>query len=262
MTDRTTTPQLSGVDLARVALLAAKENARKRGATESRTPRTRPSQGTRSASEGRDPRGLGAVIQRLITDRAWEAPTAGGSAVDEWTEVAGPRLAAHVRALKFRAATGELEVQVDSPAWFTQLRLEKPALLARFAERLGTGVVKDLVRSRPGTAPGDLSGEQPPPRAETVLRTRPEPRSTVSHRTLSQGDAPLNHADGNRAEGSSLRTPMREAVLGIGRTPDPDQPEPDPAARTRALAIRRARRERAERNRRESGPQTEGATCD
>lgn len=259
MTDTTTSPQLSGVDLARVAFLAAKENARRNGgATESRTPRSSSRQGTRQASDGRDPRGLGAVIQGLVTDRAWEAPTAGGSAVNEWPEVAGSRLAKHVRAVKFRAATGELEVHVDSPAWFTQLRLEKPALLARFAEALGTDVVKDIVRSRPGTAPGDLTSERPATGVEAGARAR----SAASSQALVQ-DADLSHpADGNRADGPSARTQTHQAVTGTGRMLDPDQPEPDPAAITHALALRRARRERAERKRRESGSQTEGVTRD
>ncbi|MEV7887473.1 DUF721 domain-containing protein [Streptomyces sp. NPDC002817] len=252
MTDTNTTPQFSGVDLARVALLAAKENARRNGGTtESRTPRPSSGQGTRQASGGRDVRGLGAVIQGLITDRAWEAPTAGGSAVDEWPAIAGPRLAGHVRAVKFRAAAGELEVQIDSPAWFTQLRLEKPALLARFAEALGTDVVKDIVRSRPGTAPCDLTGERPATCTEAGTRARLGTRTTTSP-----------HTDGNRADEPSASAQTHQPVIDTGRPLDPDQPAPDPAAVTHALALRRARRERAERKRRKAGPQTEGTTHD
>lgn len=263
MTDTTTTPQLSGVDLARVALLAAKENARRNGGTtESRTPRSSSGQGARQASDGRDVRGLGAVIRGLITDRAWEAPTAGGSAVDEWPAVAGSRLAKHVRVVKFRAATGELEVQVDSPAWFTQLRLEKPALLARFAEALGTDVVKDIVRARPGSAPGELTSERPPASAEAGTRARPgTPSAAVSLQALVQNAGPSHHDD-NRADGPSAPERTQQAVIRTGRPLDPDQPEPDPAAVTHALALRRSRRERAERKRRETGPQTEGESRD
>ncbi|MDX3066046.1 MULTISPECIES: DUF721 domain-containing protein [Streptomyces] len=253
MTD-TTAPQLSGVDLARVAFLAARESARKNGgATESRTPRPRSRQeGGRQTSDGRDPRGLAAVLQGLITDRAWEAPTIGGSAVDEWPAIAGPRLAGHVRAVKFRAAAGELEVQVDSPAWFTQLRLEKPALLARFAEALGTDVVKDIVRSRPGAAGGDLASERPAARGDNG--TRPETRGTTSLRSLVQGAHASRPADRDRADEPSAGTPA------VGRPSDPDHAEPDPAELTHALALRRARRERAERKRQETNQQTKGVT--
>lgn len=257
MTDTTTTPQPSGVDLARVALLAAKENARRTGgATESRTPRARSRQGARQASDGRDPRGLGSVIQGLITERAWEAPTAGGSAVDEWPEIAGPRLAGHVQAVKFRAATGELEVQVDSPAWFTQLRLEKPDLLARFAEALGSGVVKDIVRSRPGTAAGDLASEQQP------TRSRLQQRGTASLRGPAQQANSSCPAGGNRADGPSAGPQTNEAASSVSRAFDPDQPKPDPAALTHARALLRARRERAERKRRVAGLHTEGEARD
>ncbi|MFE0357545.1 DciA family protein [Streptomyces nigra] len=257
MTDTTTTPQPSGIDLARVALLAAKEHARRTGGTtESRTLRPRSRRGARQASDGRDPRGLGAVIQGLITDRAWEAPTVGGSAVDEWPEIAGPRLSGHVRAVKFRAATGELEVQVESPAWFTQLRLEKPALLARFAEALGTGIVKDIVRSQPGTAAGDLTSERPP------ARSRPQQRGTASLRDLVQHADPSHPVDAGRRDGPSAGAHQQEVTTSVNRTFDPDQPEPDPAALTHARALLRARRERAERKRREAGLHTEGEARD
>lgn len=73
-------PELSGVDLARVALRQAKEAAKKRGDSEAHTPR-RPQQ-TAVRRDGREPSGFAAVLQGLMADRAWEVPAAGGTVLD------------------------------------------------------------------------------------------------------------------------------------------------------------------------------------
>lgn len=72
-------PEPSGVDLARVALRAAKEQARARGAAAQQKKQARRG-GLRSGAraDGRDPLPLGAAINRLITERGWEAPSGGG----------------------------------------------------------------------------------------------------------------------------------------------------------------------------------------
>lgn len=65
-------PEPSGVDLARVALRAAKEQARKRG-EQVREKREAKRHGLRSGAraDGRDPVPLGAALNRLITERGW-----------------------------------------------------------------------------------------------------------------------------------------------------------------------------------------------
>ncbi|MEV4442796.1 hypothetical protein AB0K09_28045 [Streptomyces sp. NPDC049577] len=77
--------ELSGVDLAQVALHAAREGAKKRGVRGPRTPRRRERAVRR---DGRDPQGFAAVLQGLITDRAWELPAAGGTVLDRCTTIA------------------------------------------------------------------------------------------------------------------------------------------------------------------------------
>ncbi|MEV6810056.1 hypothetical protein [Streptomyces sp. NPDC051132] len=71
------TGELSGVDLARQALVAARETAKKNGATQTKKPKRRT--GTVARRDGRDPLGLGAVISVMMTERGMVAPAAGGS---------------------------------------------------------------------------------------------------------------------------------------------------------------------------------------
>lgn len=82
MTEQTTTtdqtsgggniPDLSGVDLARVALQQARLAARNNGGREARAPGRR--QPTAVKRDGWKPSGLAAVLAGLRADRAWEAP--------------------------------------------------------------------------------------------------------------------------------------------------------------------------------------------
>ena len=64
-----TPPEPSGVDLARVALRAAKEAARARGEATQQKKQARRGGGLRSGAraDGRDPMPLGPAINRLIT---------------------------------------------------------------------------------------------------------------------------------------------------------------------------------------------------
>ncbi|MFJ6452276.1 hypothetical protein ACIQNV_37370 [Streptomyces hydrogenans] len=71
-----TVPELSGVDLARQALLAAREAAKTNG-----TARQKPKRRTCTAlrRDGREPLGLGAAISMMMTERGLVAPAADGS---------------------------------------------------------------------------------------------------------------------------------------------------------------------------------------
>ncbi|MER7050297.1 DUF721 domain-containing protein [Streptomyces jumonjinensis] len=78
--------EVFGVDLARVALRAAMEAARKNGSAPKvkKKPRT----GTAVRRDGREPMGLGAAIGALIAERAWEFPAAGGALRERWAAIA------------------------------------------------------------------------------------------------------------------------------------------------------------------------------
>jgi predicted nucleic acid-binding Zn ribbon protein len=114
----TETPQLSGVDLARVALRAAKVAAQKNGGGRTVQPKTRTTRVVRR--DGREPMGLGAAIGALVTERAWELPAAGASLRARWEAIA-PELAGHVAAVGYDADSGRLTVCPESAAWATKL---------------------------------------------------------------------------------------------------------------------------------------------
>ncbi|EFL24671.1 MULTISPECIES: DUF721 domain-containing protein [Streptomyces] len=166
-------PEPSGVDLARVALRAAKEQARARGAAAQQKKQARRG-GLRSGAraDGRDPLPLGAAINRLITERGWEAPAAVGGVMGRWPQMVGPEVAQHCEPQRYDEDARVLTVRCDSTAWATQLRLLAPQLVARLNADLGQGTVRLIkvlgpggpprrygpLRSPGSTGPGDTYG--------------------------------------------------------------------------------------------------------
>ncbi|MFD1828960.1 DUF721 domain-containing protein [Streptomyces desertarenae] len=150
--------ELSGVDLARVALRAAREQARARGAA-ARQKRQARTGGLRSGArrDGRDPLPLGAAIERLKTERGWEMPMAVGGVMGRWPELVGPDLARHCVPQSYDEQARVLSVRCDSTAWATQVRLLAPQLVARLNADLGQGSVK-LIRVRGPEAPDTRHG--------------------------------------------------------------------------------------------------------
>lgn len=147
-------PEPSGVDLARVALRAAKEQARARGAEAQQRRQARRGGGLRSGArrDGRDPMPLGAAVNRLITERGWETPAAVGGVMGRWPQLVGPEVAQHCDPQRYDEEERTLVVRCDSTAWATQLRLLAPRLVARLNEDLGQGTVK-LIKVRGPEAP-------------------------------------------------------------------------------------------------------------
>ncbi|MFF7101225.1 DUF721 domain-containing protein [Streptomyces nigra] len=168
------TPEPSGIDLARVALRAAKEQARARGDAAHQKKQARRGGGLRSGAraDGRDPLALGAAINRLITERGWETPAAVGGVMGRWPEIVGEDVAKHCVPERYDEDERVLVVRCDSTAWATNLRLLAPTLVARLNEDLGHGSVRQIKVQGPGgtarrygplrapgsTGPGDTYG--------------------------------------------------------------------------------------------------------
>ncbi|MBD9732274.1 DUF721 domain-containing protein [Streptomyces sp. H28] len=166
-------PQQSGVDLARVALRAAREAARARGDAARQKKQVRRG-GLRSGAgaDRRDPMALGAAINRLLTERGWEAPAAVGGVMGRWPEIVGEDVAKHCAPERYDEDERVLFVRCDSTAWATNLRLLAPTLVARLNQDLGHGRVKLIKVNGPGgparrygplrapgsTSPGDTYG--------------------------------------------------------------------------------------------------------
>jgi hypothetical protein len=255
-------PELSGVDLARIALHQARAAAKKRGDTEARAPRRRRQQIARR--DGREPSGFAAVLQGLMADRAWELPAAGGSVLDSWPDIAAavsPQLPDHVGAVAFHPATGQLDLRPDSSAYATQLRLISARIVATANSTVGTDAVRTIRVLPVGAAPQPRTTE-PAPAApagpEAPVKTR-EMASEGYRQALAahQAAAPARRVDPGIAEAVERQTrAMRE--LSRRAFPEPEassqeQPAPIQVARiqrrreadaTHAAALRRARAER------------------
>jgi predicted nucleic acid-binding Zn ribbon protein len=163
MTDRQQPPESSespapsdpgkGIDLARAALQAAREQARKRGAQGQQRNEAR-RRGLRSGArpDGRDPFPLKAAIERLTAERGWDVPVAVGGVMGRWPEIVGADIAAHCEPEHYAEDDKVLTVRCDSTVWATQLRLLTPRLVAALNQELGHGTVR-LITVRGPAAP-------------------------------------------------------------------------------------------------------------
>ena len=86
---------------------------------------------------------LNSVIRSLRNESA-DAPSAGsaakqmGDVFGRWTEAVGDAIAAHVKPIKLDGTT--LVVEVDDPAWATQLRFLEGTLKQRLLEVAGANI--------------------------------------------------------------------------------------------------------------------------
>ncbi|MEV6840870.1 DciA family protein [Streptomyces sp. NPDC051133] len=257
----TETPQLSGVDLARVALRAAKVAAQKNGGGRTVQPKPRTTSVVRRG--GREPMGLGAAIGTLVTERAWELPAAGATLRDRWAAIA-PELAGHVAAVSYDADSGQLAVCPESAAWATKTRLEQTRIVAAANKSAGRTVVRSLRILAPGALPMPEPAD-PDPEPAAVPAGPPRTRETASggyRRALAahQEAAPPSRVDPAIEEAVERQTRAMRA-LSRRAFPEPgtaseDAPAPIAAARmqrrreadaSHAAALRRARAERAAR---------------
>ncbi|MFE6288225.1 DUF721 domain-containing protein [Streptomyces sp. NPDC057877] len=263
--------ELSGVDLARVALRAALETARKNGGN-GRPAKAKPRMTPSVRHGGREPLGLGAAIGMLVNERAWELPAAGASLRERWEAIA-PEFAGHIAAVGYDADSGRLTVCPESAAWATKLRLEQARVVQAANESAGRTVVRGLRILAPGSVPVSEPDTVAPATAPNgPVKTR-ESASEGYRQALAahQSVAPARRVDPGIAEAVERQTrAMRE--LSRRAFPEPEvsseaQPAPIEAGRiqrrreaeaTRALALRRARTERAARQDSTAAGQPEG----
>ncbi|MFF3019710.1 DciA family protein [Streptomyces sp. NPDC057939] len=249
--------EVSGVDLARVALRAAMEQARKNGSGQKakRKPRT----GTTVRRDGREPMGLGAAIGVLVTERAWELPAAGATLRERWAAIA-PELAGHVVAVGFDVDSGRLTVCPETSAWATKARLEQTRVIAAANKAAGRQVVSALRILPPGAVPmPDRADVAPEPDVPAVsVERRPPPDGYRLAIEAHRQAAPPSRVDLGIAAAVERQTrAMRELSRRAFPEPDvlaDDAPAPIEQARlqrrrqaavTEAAALRRARAEKA-----------------
>lgn len=257
--------ELSGVDLARQALVAAREAARKNGGARKEKPKRRT--GAVVRRDGREPLGLGSAISMMMTERGMVAPAAGGSVLAQFDDIlaaAAPELAGHVQAVAFDADTGRLDVAPDAPAYGTKLRWSAPKLVAAANEKVRGANVRTLHVLAPAPVKAGLATAAADPTPATV------PAAPVQRRTPPDGYRRAIEAHRQAVRPSRVDPAIAEAVerqtaamreLSRRAFPEPDAvPDDAPAsieatraqrrrqaAATEAAALRRARQERAAR---------------
>lgn len=244
-------PELSGVDLARSALLAARAAA-KNTPVQPQKKRTGPSRRTQRTG-GRDPIGLADAITSMMGDRGWEPPETGGSILDQWPTIA-PELVGKVTAERFEHDTGVLHLRPASPAYATQLRLFQAQTLRRIHEKTGTRSVRALRILAPGApavpdTPTLESADRPA--AETPVRTRADGCPGYQDARA----VALEHRPDRPPINPYVEEAMRrqEAALRAGRQPDTEwaqdeqqiRPRPGSMAASEAAARAYARQQRS-----------------
>lgn len=166
----------SGVDLARVALRAAREAAKKTGA---RTAKNKPRLTRTVRRDGRAPMGLGEAFTALMAERGWETPTAGAGLCERWAVLA-PDLAEHVAAVGYDAERGELTLRPDSTAWATKARLEASRIITDANRSARTDAVCTVRVLSPGPLPAPIAAAEPVPGSAPVVQGPVRTRETAT----------------------------------------------------------------------------------
>ena len=125
--------------------------------------------GSKPFGSGRDPRGLGDVVDALAAQLGWTSALAQSDLLDGWRELAGEETAKH--AIPDAITDGVLVVRCESTAWATQLRMMRQELLVRIGERFPEADIQSIrfqgpdapswkrgPRSIPGRGPRDTYG--------------------------------------------------------------------------------------------------------
>ncbi|HEY0260210.1 MAG TPA: DciA family protein [Lacisediminihabitans sp.] len=118
---------------------------------------------------GRDPEGLGSVVDALTARLGWNSSLARSELLDSWAGIAGAETAEHSSPAGIE--DGVLTVRCDSTAWATQLRLMRVQIMTQIAVRYPDAGILSLrfegpgapswkrgPRSIPGRGPRDTYG--------------------------------------------------------------------------------------------------------
>jgi predicted nucleic acid-binding Zn ribbon protein len=120
-------------------------------------------------SEGRDPLGLGDVIDSLTVKLGWTSSLAKSELLLGWPAIVGAETAEHAEPVGIE--DGVLTVRCDSTAWATQLRLMRTQVTTEIAKRFPDAGIQSVrfegpnapswkrgPRSIPGRGPRDTYG--------------------------------------------------------------------------------------------------------
>jgi hypothetical protein len=169
----TATPSGSGADLARQALAAARAAAKTAPPAGRKQRTTRPSRAARGG--GRDPLGLGNVLQRLSAEQGWETGIDGGNIIDQWQTLCPTALVHLLTPTGYDPDRRLLTLRPAHPAAAAQARMIQHQLAQHLNQQLGRPAVQTIRVLPPGAgadrpAPVDTNPTQVVP--EAPVRTR------------------------------------------------------------------------------------------
>jgi predicted nucleic acid-binding Zn ribbon protein len=94
---------------------------------------------------------IGEATRRLLRARGLEATVTLGDVLLAWDDIVGPQVSAHAQPCALHASV--LSVEVDEPAWATQIQFLSGGILSGLSERLGARApaTLNLRVARPGS---------------------------------------------------------------------------------------------------------------
>lgn len=105
-----------------------------------------------SESSGDDPVSIATSLDGVVRSLRGPSRQVVGGLFGRWTEAVGEQVAQHVRPVKLDGRV--LSVDVDDPAWATQVKFLAPTIISRLAEVTGAQVDRIQVRVDPRSARG------------------------------------------------------------------------------------------------------------
>jgi predicted nucleic acid-binding Zn ribbon protein len=104
--------------------------------------------------KGRDPRSIGSIVTRTITERGWAPFLSRESVIDQWEEIVGIDVAAHTVP---EIDEDLITVRCDSSAWATNLRLMRHEILAELLAKFPNSGIEKISVVGPGV-PNKIRG--------------------------------------------------------------------------------------------------------
>jgi len=98
--------------------------------------------------KGRDPGSMSDAFSDLSTSMGWSAHLARAELLEQWPNIVGPDVAQH--ATPVASDHGVVEIECDSSAWATQLRLMRGTLLQSLKEKFPEADIVELSIKAPG----------------------------------------------------------------------------------------------------------------
>ena len=124
------------------------------GRKRSRNAVTAEPKGSLPFEKGRDPRSIGSIVSRTITERGWAPFLSRESVIDQWDDIVGSDVAAHTIP---EIDEDLIIVRCNSSAWATNLRIVRHEILAELLAKFPNSGIEKISVLGPGV-PNKIRG--------------------------------------------------------------------------------------------------------